>query len=137
MFLQHRIFSNHSLQHGLIGFDLQEVVGYVKSRCSLVSGGNFFKEVEDACLDAEIAEQTQFLPPLLGRADIGIQDYLTTSENTECILIEASVFTAGSEPHIFGQIIGCHKCRLFALDNGNRYFFRSPHNGRSNGRVAL
>ena len=54
-----------------------------------------------------------------------------TSENTECIGIviglplcvskEPTIFTAGSEPNIFGQIIGCHKCRLFAFDYGNRF----------------
>ena len=55
-FLQHRIFSNHRLQHGLVRFDLQEVVCYVKSGCSLVISGNFFKIVEDACINADIAE---------------------------------------------------------------------------------
>lgn len=43
-----------------------------------------------------------------------------TFENTECISIEATVFPAGSEPHIFGQIVSCHKCGLLALDNSDR-----------------
>ena len=55
---------------------------------------------------------------MVGRAYIGIQDYLTASENTERIVVEATVFAAGSEPYIFGQIISSHKCRLFALDYG-------------------
>lgn len=119
-FLQHRIFSNHSLQHCLVGFDLQEIVCNVKSCCSLVISGNFFKVVEDTCLDAEVAELCKFLPPLVGRAYIGIQNYLTASENMECISIEASVFTTCCQPYIFRQIICSHKCSLFALDNGDR-----------------
>ena len=88
------------MHHFLVRLDLQEIVCNVKSCCSLVISGNFFKVVEDICLDAEVAELCKFLPPLVGRAYIVIQDYLTTSENTECIIIEATIFTAGSESHI-------------------------------------
>lgn len=71
-FLQHRIAAYHLLQHSLVMLDLQEIVCNVKSCCSLVISGNFFEVVEDTCLDTEVAELCQFLPPLVSRADVGI-----------------------------------------------------------------
>ncbi len=108
------------MQHSLVRLDLQEIVCNVKSCCSLIISGNFFKVVEDTCLNTEIVEQCKFLLPLFGRADVGIQNNLMTFENTDSLTVEATVFPAGSESHIFGQIVSCHKCGLFALDNSDR-----------------